>query len=93
MNAKQKKDIEKILDHFGEESQILKCVGELNECATELMKIHFKQRANAQFVQEEIADAIIMLEQVRLIFDTESIDAFIEYKLKRTLDRIKNEAK
>lgn len=79
--------LEQIINHFGKDAQILKCVEELNECAAELMK-SYSGRAN--LVHQEIADAIIMLEQMRIVFDAEIVDVNIEYKLLRTMNRIED---
>jgi hypothetical protein len=40
-------------------------------------------------VQEEIADVIIMMEQMKLIFGTESVNQFIEAKLLRQRERLR----
>ncbi len=80
--------LEQIINHFGKDAQILKCVEELNECAAEIMK-SYSGRANS--VHQEIADAIIMLEQARLIFGAELVDESIEFKLNRMMRRIEDE--
>ena len=44
-------------------------------------------------LQEEIADAIIMLQQMRLIYGPEYVDWWIDHKLERLDDRIEKEKK
>lgn len=86
MNNQDK--LEKIILHYGCGPQLLKCVEELNECAAALMK-HNSGRPSNHY--EEIADALIMLEQMRFIYGPRNIDALIEMKLDRTMQRIKED--
>lgn len=79
--------LEKIIAHYGCGNQLLKCVEELNECAAALMKHNSGRYSNHQ---EEIADALIMLEQMRLIYGEHTIDALIQMKLDRTIQRIED---
>ena len=53
--------------HFGEENQLIVAIEELSECQKEICKF-LRGYGNAGHLAEEIADATIMLEQVRLIF-------------------------
>jgi len=86
MNNQDK--LKSIIVHYGYGPQLLKCVEELNECAAALMKHNSGRHSNHH---EEIADALIMLEQMRLIFGPRNIDAMIEMKLDRTIQRIEDE--
>ena len=58
---------EKALLHYGEEKQLVVALEELSECQKEICKF-MRGFGNAAHLAEEIADATIMLEQVRLIF-------------------------
>ena len=52
---------------FGEKAQIVVALEELSECQKELCKF-LRGIGNAGNLAEEIADATIMLEQIRMIF-------------------------
>lgn len=79
--------LNQIIQYYGNGPQMLKCIEELNECAHALMKHYTGRKSNHL---EEIADAIIMLEQMRLIYGARNIDELIEMKLGRTLERIED---
>lgn len=94
---------ERILKHHGERQQVLKAIEELNECAARLAKelnecaarlakdlIEHHTGTSALDVEtvEEIADATLMLRQMRFLYGWASVDAAIERKLERTLKRM-----
>lgn len=80
--------IRKILDHYGEEHQIRKTIEELDELKEALEGGH-----NIEHILEECADVMIMLNQLSLIydFDKSMINVMMEYKIERTLLRIREE--
>lgn len=85
-----KNNLESIINNYGSESQIDKCI---EECA-ELQKALLKNRRNPnskirEEVIDEIADTYIMLEQMKIIFfcENEVIDR-IRYKVNRQMQRI-----
>ncbi len=78
----------KVLFHFGWNHQKLKAVEELNECAVEIMRSYKGKDNNAE---EEIADCFIMLNQMRLAFNTQKVDELIELKMKRVLERVEKD--
>lgn len=55
------------LIHFGERVQMVMALEELSECQKEICK-KMRGYANEEHLAEEIADATIMLEQMRLFF-------------------------
>lgn len=55
------------LIHFGENSQMIVALEELSECQKEICKL-LRGNGNLEHLAEEIADATIMLEQLRLFF-------------------------
>lgn len=88
--------IEKMLEKFGEDSQIDVAVEEMSELIKELIKykrskIHFreKQAASREHVVEEIGDVLFMLEYLKKIFGiTEGdIDKIVIHKAMRTAER------
>ena len=60
---------------------------------TEGMKLNTDFLQAEQHLQEEIADAIIMLQQMRLMFGPHHVDWWIDHKLERLNDRIEKEKK
>ena len=57
----------KALAHFGKANQLVVALEELSECQKEICKT-MRGSSNLDHLAEEIADAAIMLEQVRMIF-------------------------
>lgn len=83
-----------IIEHYGRDKQILQAVEEMSELQKELIK-HVNRRANnRKDVIQEIADVQIMVDQLKEIFEcNEEVEEVIEYKIERTLERIKGEGK
>lgn len=77
------------IDHFGVEHQKQKAVEEMGELIVELTREQ-DERTDAGHVAEEIADVIVMAEQLRIIYGPAMVDEQIERKLDRLLDRIRN---
>lgn len=75
------------LDHFGETAQIQKAIEEMAELIVELS--HFLCfRGDLDKVVEEVADAQIMLEQMKILFGTEAIKKAQVAKIKRLAARV-----
>lgn len=88
----KKQVYEQLIEKFGVENQILKCVEELNELGQALCKVNSRDTNKAlatKSVIEEIADVEIMLEQIKLILGIEESDVkkMKSYKLHRTVRR------
>ena len=78
----------KALEHFGEENQLTVALEELSECQKEICKF-LRGYGNAGHLAEEIADSLIMLEQVIYIFGLdEMVDRQIDRKILRLEARI-----
>ena len=82
MNEKQKTTLVHAINHFGVEGQINKAVEEMGELITELSRRNL-QRFDREHVAEEVADALIMLEQLRIIFGGDRVDGYVAEKLER----------
>lgn len=82
MNEKQKTTLVHAINHFGVEGQINKAVEEMSELITELSRRNLS-RYDKDRVAEEVADALIMLEQLRIIFWASKVDGYIAEKLER----------
>ena len=78
---------------FGEQNQLIVAVEELSECQKEICKI-LRGGEDYRHLAEEIADATIMLEQIRLMFNiNDFVCNFIDEKIKRLDDRVKGSMK
>lgn len=55
------------LVNYGEKSQMIVALEELSECQKEICKL-LRGNGNLEHLAEEVADATIMLEQLRLFF-------------------------
>ena len=80
-----------IINKFGKDNQILKCVEELNELSQALCKFNSADSGEVTFekVVEEIADVEIMLNQIKIILNiSESdVETMKNYKIMRTAKR------
>lgn len=96
------RDCPKILDYFGSTSQQLKTIEELCELihafSKNMVKLHNENEMifddhplKAEKIGEEIADCIIMLFQMRILFTPSLIDSVIEEKLRRTMKHVDDE--
>lgn len=75
------------LTAFGERTQMIVALEELSECQKEICKM-LRGEGNVDHLAEEIADAQIMLEQVTMIFQTQSlVTNYREMKLLRLEER------
>ena len=78
---------------FGERNQLIVAVEELSECQKEICKI-LRCGEDYRHLAEEVADATIMLEQIRLMFNiNDCVCNFMDEKIKRLDDRVKGYVK
>ena len=82
-------NLEQIIKVGTPEKQIIVAMEELSELIKELAK-YMRGNGNAENLQEEVCDCIIMIDQLRLMFklDAYDIDEIINMKIKRTLKRL-----
>lgn len=84
-----------ILDHYGQQKQELQAVQELSDLILLLAARPDQRKADyKKNVTTEIADSLVMIEQIRLangITDKE-VNAVVAEKLSRQLGRIQKEA-
>ena len=80
-----KEELIQIIVYYGEKHQKNKAIEELLELANAICD------NDKENVIEEIADVLIMIEQMQLIFGitNDDIQEVKEFKIKRTLERIK----
>lgn len=85
-----------IIEHYGAEKQSLKSCEELGELIRSISRLVFNHsKENLDNLKEEIADVLIMVEQLKYLYGIidSDIDSIITQKLNRTLKRIKEEVK
>ena len=74
---------------FGERNQLIVAIVDLSECQKEICKI-LRGGEDYRHLAEEVADATIMLEQIRLMFNiNDCVCDFMDKKIKRLDDRVK----
>ena len=81
-----------IADHYGIENQMRQLAEECSELAVEAS--HSARIGTTVKIIEEMADVLIMMEQVVYLsgIDRKDIDECIQYKLDRQMKRIENES-
>lgn len=77
------------LSHYGEENQLTVALEELSECQKEICKF-LRGYGNAGHLAEEVADSLIMLEQVIYIF---GIDEMVSQEMDRKIERLEKRLK
>lgn len=77
------------LCRYGRNAQMVVALEELSECQKEICKI-LRGGGDPEHLAEEIADATIMLEQLRLIF---SINDLVGKKMDEKILRLENRLK
>ena len=80
-----------IANHYGKDSQVLIAIEEMSELTKELCK-YFRRYDRKNEIIEEIADAEIMIEQLKCLFDIHTeVSNEIDYKLERQIRRMEQE--
>ena len=92
MNFEQSEKIAAILRHYGDKNQLHKCCEELAELQCELLKL-LNHKGNLASIVDEMVDVIIMIEQLKLMLPVpvKEIEKHIDFKLDRTLERMKKQ--
>lgn len=89
------KNIRDILKNSDEETQLCIANEELSELIKEICKYQRDKNKikHYDFVKEELADVLIMCLQVKEIFKIpfNELDAEMNYKINRTLERLKHD--
>lgn len=86
--------IAEILEHYSPEAQKVKAIEELAELQTEIAR-DLNGQGDIKHITSELADALIMIAQLMVIYDIEpkELDGDMAYKLNRQLKRIQEEEK
>jgi NTP pyrophosphatase (non-canonical NTP hydrolase) len=90
------------IEKWGKDSQIIKCISELNELGAVLSdyilykdNLDWKNKDKKLLckIRSEIADVLITLNSLLLIFDEDKISNHVTIKLLRLITRLKDDAK
>ena len=82
MTTEQKNTLIRAINHFGVEHQIDKALEEMGELITALARRRL-DRSRKEDIAEEIADVLIVANQLRIIYGGELVDGLIDQKLSR----------
>lgn len=82
MTTEQKNTLIRAINHFGVEHQIDKAIEEMGELITALARRRL-DRSRKEDIAEEIADVLIVANQLRIIYGGELVDGLIDQKLSR----------
>ena len=80
----------RILAHYGADNQHKQAIQECSELITALCH-RMENRATDAAVIDELADVSIMVEQLANVYGRSSVEARLDAKLKRQLDRMEEE--
>lgn len=79
---------EKAIARNGVLLQLIVAIEELSEAQKEICK-YLREDGNIEHIAEEVADATIMLEQLRIIFNiNEPVCRYMDEKVQRLADRL-----
>ena len=80
--SEQKQTLVHAINHFGVEHQTKQALQEMGELIVELER-RDTERFDRDHVVEEIADVIVTIGQLRIIYGAERVDKIIDQKLDR----------
>lgn len=76
------------IERYGQEMQCIVAIEELSECQKEICKV-LRGKGNMDHLAEEVADATICLEQVRIMFGlNDMVCSRMDEKVERLLHRL-----
>lgn len=93
MTDKQEAAIGQIVRHYTCDQQMYTAVIECAEFIQAVCKCKQGKKGAFENLKEEIADVLIMAEQMRQYIGAETVDKIINAKLQRQLDRIMAEGR
>lgn len=95
INEEQRVVLDLAIEIYGDTSQIDKCIEEMSELTKALLKNRYAEEFNVwptEFdVVEEIADVVIMAEQVAIIYGEKAVEGKIREKVDRLAKRLHGE--
>ena len=93
MTDKQEAAIGQIVSHYSYDQQRDVAVEECAEFIQAVCKCKRGKKGAFENLKEEVADVLIMAEQMRRYIGTDTVDQIINQKLNRQLDRIMAEGR
>lgn len=93
MNVEVEQVLKNIAEHYGYEPQREQFVEECSEAILAVQKCKRGKSGAFENFKEEVADVLIMAEQMRYFIGKDTVDKIINAKLTRQLQRIKEEDK
>jgi NTP pyrophosphatase (non-canonical NTP hydrolase) len=87
MTEKQIEILHNAIQTFGKQSQVDKAIEEMAELTKELLKER-QNNGSAEHIMEELADVLIMMYQLMMIFGITDYDHCVDYKIKRLERRL-----
>lgn len=89
------KDLETICQHYGIRKQIKKLSEEVFELQEAVINNEWDVDGNTDHIAEELADVMVLWEQIRLHYEVpiQVIQGIMKEKIERQLKRIKEEKK
>lgn len=80
------------IDTYGEDEQIRVCQEEMNELGVAFSKYHrCPSEETRRNVQEEIADACVMMQQAKMMFGEKEVNKITLQKIQRLKERLEDE--
>ena len=91
MTEQDRGSFETIIEAFGKEAQMIVAVEELAELQKEIIKKLRQKKGNIFSLVEEMADAEIMIDQLKVMFNIGDKELATErnYKINSTLEKLK----
>lgn len=90
-NIKSTEILMRAIEHYGVEHQVTQAIEELAEVIVELSKYKNNQGLRIHILRE-LADALIMLEQMAFIFGREEVHGLMNQKLEKLSAQMKDES-
>lgn len=80
---------QQILEHYGYEHQLLKLIEESNELGASIARFLGEDSGERDNFVSEMADVLVLIRQLTIIFGDNEIEKEVEFKLDRQIQRIK----
>lgn len=87
-----KEELIQVIKNYGIHSQTIMLFEEMSELQKEICKL-YRKRGTIDHVIEELADVVIMLEQLQLMLNLEEkkLQEIVDYKMDRLKERMESE--
>lgn len=84
---------QQILEYHGYERQLLKLIEESNELGASIARFLGEETRERDDIVSEMADVLVLIRQMAIIFGENEIEKEVEFKLDRVLERINGNKK